>query len=162
MSYWDEFVRAPQQNRNRVCIRPEISRTLSWGAVGTSDGMFYDKFIKYIALNDEHVRFTTMDLSYLHKACSVAMHIHVDADLLFWPRGLTQFLLRSLIMTPSGSKRFTTRLDWFVQTENGCYLGELDMLLQVTFEEMLALPADDTSTGPRPGAPEPRRTRRCR
>ena len=67
MSYWDEFVRAPQQNRNRVCIRPEISRTLSWGAIGTSDGMFYDKFIKHIALNDVHVPFTAMDLSYLHK-----------------------------------------------------------------------------------------------
>lgn len=35
-SFWDDWIRHPEQRKNRVCIRPEISRTRTFGKVGVS------------------------------------------------------------------------------------------------------------------------------
>ena len=35
-SYWDDWMRAPEQRRGRACIRPEISRTRTFGKKGVS------------------------------------------------------------------------------------------------------------------------------
>lgn len=35
-SYWDDWVRAPEQRSGRACIRPEISRTRTFGKKGVS------------------------------------------------------------------------------------------------------------------------------
>lgn len=35
-SYWDDWIRQPQQRKNRSCIRPEISRTRTFGKIGVS------------------------------------------------------------------------------------------------------------------------------
>ncbi|TRY74448.1 hypothetical protein TCAL_04948 [Tigriopus californicus] len=67
-SYWDDWIRDPRQRRERACIRPEISRTKTFGKVGVSNGMFYDKHLKFIKLNDQFYDFTKADLSYLLKA----------------------------------------------------------------------------------------------
>lgn len=64
-SFWDDWMRQPEQRRNRACIRPEISRTLTFGRQGVSLGQFYDKYLRYIKLNTEFVPFTKLDLSYL-------------------------------------------------------------------------------------------------
>ncbi|XP_059194872.1 alpha-1,3-mannosyl-glycoprotein 2-beta-N-acetylglucosaminyltransferase a [Centropristis striata] len=64
-SFWDDWMRQPEQRRNRACIRPEISRTLTFGRKGVSLGQFYDKYLRYIKLNTEFVPFTKLDLSYL-------------------------------------------------------------------------------------------------
>lgn len=64
-SFWDDWMRQPEQRRDRACIRPEISRTLTFGRQGVSLGQFYDKYLKYIRLNTEFVPFTKIDLSYL-------------------------------------------------------------------------------------------------
>uniref|UniRef100_UPI0037E9B887 alpha-1,3-mannosyl-glycoprotein 2-beta-N-acetylglucosaminyltransferase a n=1 Tax=Semicossyphus pulcher TaxID=241346 RepID=UPI0037E9B887 len=64
-SFWDDWMRQPEQRRNRACIRPEISRTLTFGRQGVSLGQFYDKYLRYIKLNTEFVPFTKIDLSYL-------------------------------------------------------------------------------------------------
>lgn len=64
-SFWDDWMRQPEQRRNRACIRPEISRTLTFGRQGVSLGQFYDKYLRYIKLNTEFVPFTKTDLSYL-------------------------------------------------------------------------------------------------
>ncbi|XP_035528949.1 alpha-1,3-mannosyl-glycoprotein 2-beta-N-acetylglucosaminyltransferase a [Morone saxatilis] len=64
-SFWDDWMRHPDQRRNRACIRPEISRTLTFGRQGVSLGQFYDKYLRYIKLNTEFVPFTKLDLSYL-------------------------------------------------------------------------------------------------
>lgn len=64
-SFWDDWMRQPEQRRNRACIRPEISRTLTFGRQGVSLGQFYDKYLRYIKLNTEFVPFTKSDLSYL-------------------------------------------------------------------------------------------------
>lgn len=64
-SFWDDWMRQPEQRRDRACIRPEISRTLTFGRQGVSLGQFYDKYLRYIKLNKEFVPFTKMDLSHL-------------------------------------------------------------------------------------------------
>ncbi|TRY96726.1 hypothetical protein DNTS_009596 [Danionella cerebrum] len=66
-SFWDDWMRHPDQRRDRSCIRPEISRTLTFGRKGVSLGQFYDKYLRFIKLNSEFVPFTKMDLSYLDK-----------------------------------------------------------------------------------------------
>lgn len=66
-SFWDDWMRQPEQRRQRSCIRPEISRTLTFGRQGVSLGQFYDKYLRYIKLNQQFVPFTTMDLSYLQE-----------------------------------------------------------------------------------------------
>ncbi|KAM9851869.1 alpha-1,3-mannosyl-glycoprotein 2-beta-N-acetylglucosaminyltransferase a [Aulostomus maculatus] len=64
-SFWDDWMRQPEQRRDRACIRPEISRTLTFGRQGVSLGQFYDKYLRYIKLNNKFVPFTELDLSYL-------------------------------------------------------------------------------------------------
>ncbi len=66
-SYWDDWMREPGQRRGRACIRPEISRTKTFGKVGVSNGLFYDKHLKYIKLNDRAVDFGKRDLGFLRK-----------------------------------------------------------------------------------------------
>ena len=66
-SYWDDWMRLPEQRRGRACIRPEISRTKTFGKIGVSNGLFYEKHLKYIVLNNKFVPFTVMDLSFLEK-----------------------------------------------------------------------------------------------
>ena len=66
-SYWDDWLREPVQRRDRSCIRPEISRSKTFGKVGVSNGLFYEKHLKYIVLSQKFVGFTVMDLSFLTK-----------------------------------------------------------------------------------------------
>ena len=63
----DDNCRLPEQRRGRSCIRPEISRTKTFGKIGVSNGLFFEKHLKYIVLNDKFVPFTVMDLSFLEK-----------------------------------------------------------------------------------------------
>ncbi|KAG7174647.1 Alpha-1-3-mannosyl-glycoprotein 2-beta-N-acetylglucosaminyltransferase-like, partial [Homarus americanus] len=66
-SYWDDWVRAPEQRADRACIRPEVSRTRTFGKKGVSNGLFYEKHLKQIHLNDAYVPFSKMNLTYLLK-----------------------------------------------------------------------------------------------
>ncbi|KAG5896439.1 hypothetical protein JTB14_022518 [Gonioctena quinquepunctata] len=66
-AYWDDWIRDPLQRRDRSCIRPEVSRTRTFGKAGVSNGMFFEKHLKFIKLNVEFVPFTKMNLSYLTK-----------------------------------------------------------------------------------------------
>jgi len=66
-SYWDDWMRDPAQRKNRACIRPEISRTKTFGKIGVSNGLFFEKHLKYILLNSQKVEFTNLDLTYLLK-----------------------------------------------------------------------------------------------
>ena len=52
----------------RACIRPEIPRTKTFGKVGVSNGLFFDKHLKFIELNTKPVDFVHLDSSYLLKA----------------------------------------------------------------------------------------------
>ncbi|XP_070778339.1 alpha-1,3-mannosyl-glycoprotein 2-beta-N-acetylglucosaminyltransferase b isoform X1 [Enoplosus armatus] len=66
-AFWDDWMRQPEQRRDRSCIRPEISRTITFGRKGVSLGQFFDQYLRYIKLNTEIVPFTKQDLSYLLK-----------------------------------------------------------------------------------------------
>ncbi|KAG7199870.1 hypothetical protein KM043_014319 [Ampulex compressa] len=66
-SYWDDWIRQPEQRKNRACIRPEISRTRTFGKNGVSNGLFYERHLKFIKLNEKYVQFTKMNLTYLLK-----------------------------------------------------------------------------------------------
>ncbi|KAI5099140.1 alpha-1,3-mannosyl-glycoprotein 2-beta-N-acetylglucosaminyltransferase isoform X1, partial [Silurus meridionalis] len=67
-SFWDDWMRHPDQRKDRSCIRPEISRTLTFGRKGVSLGQFYDKYLRFIKLNTDFVPFTEKDLSYLEQS----------------------------------------------------------------------------------------------
>lgn len=64
-SYWDDWMRRPEQRKERACIRPEISRTKTFGKIGVSNGLFFDKHLKYIKLNENPVDFSSRNLTYL-------------------------------------------------------------------------------------------------
>uniref|UniRef100_A0A3P9ABF5 Alpha-1,3-mannosyl-glycoprotein 2-beta-N-acetylglucosaminyltransferase n=1 Tax=Esox lucius TaxID=8010 RepID=A0A3P9ABF5_ESOLU len=66
-AFWDDWMRHPEQRKERSCIRPEISRTITFGRKGVSLGQFFDQYLRYIKLNSEFVPFTKQDLSYLMK-----------------------------------------------------------------------------------------------
>jgi alpha-1,3-mannosyl-glycoprotein beta-1,2-N-acetylglucosaminyltransferase len=66
-SYWDDWMREPNQRKDRACIRPEISRTSTFGKNGVSHGAYFQNHLRYIKLNQQFVPFLSMDLSYLSK-----------------------------------------------------------------------------------------------
>ncbi|XP_032940075.1 LOW QUALITY PROTEIN: alpha-1,3-mannosyl-glycoprotein 2-beta-N-acetylglucosaminyltransferase [Catharus ustulatus] len=66
-AFWDDWMRQPEQRRGRSCVRPEVSRTMTFGRKGVSHGQFFDQYLKFIKLNDRFVPFTQLDLSYLNK-----------------------------------------------------------------------------------------------
>ncbi|RYH26385.1 hypothetical protein EON65_14660 [archaeon] len=63
-AYWDDWLREPAQRQSRQFIRPEVCRTLHYGARGVSNAQ-YSEFLTTIKLNSEYVHFTQLDLSYL-------------------------------------------------------------------------------------------------
>ncbi|XP_071098308.1 alpha-1,3-mannosyl-glycoprotein 2-beta-N-acetylglucosaminyltransferase-like [Haliotis cracherodii] len=66
-TFWDDWMRHPEQRKGRECIRPEICRTSTFGKKGVSKGLYYEKHLKFIKLNQKYVPFTQLDLSYLEK-----------------------------------------------------------------------------------------------
>ncbi|KAK3733608.1 hypothetical protein RRG08_056963 [Elysia crispata] len=66
-TFWDDWMRHPDQRKGRQCIRPEICRTSTFGKKGVSKGLYFEKHLKFIKLNMDFVPFTKMDLSYLLK-----------------------------------------------------------------------------------------------
>ncbi|XP_077542710.1 alpha-1,3-mannosyl-glycoprotein 2-beta-N-acetylglucosaminyltransferase-like [Haemaphysalis longicornis] len=67
-SFWDDWIRNDEQRKGRACIRPEVSRTRTFGRKGVSEGQFFDTYLRDVHLNDVFVRFSSMDLSYLHQS----------------------------------------------------------------------------------------------
>eukprot|EP00300_Choanocystis_sp_HF-7_P004775 c13701_g1_i2.p1 GENE.c13701_g1_i2~~c13701_g1_i2.p1 ORF type:complete len:956 (+),score=198.91 c13701_g1_i2:100-2868(+) len=64
--FWDDWMREPEQRKGRVTLRPEVSRSRTFGVVGTSEGQFFDRLAE-IVLCQEHVAWGKIDLSYLMK-----------------------------------------------------------------------------------------------
>ena len=71
----------------RSCIRPEISRTRTFGKKGVSHGQYFEQHLKYIVLNEKPYDFLSADLSYLLEVCTcsvcvlvctcMSVHVHV-------------------------------------------------------------------------------------
>ena len=51
----------------RVCIRPEVSRSITIGLKGVSHGEYYNNHLKFITLNKDPVDFARKNLTYLMK-----------------------------------------------------------------------------------------------
>lgn len=66
-SFWDDWMRHPQQRHERACIRPEIPRVVTFGKIGVSRGQYFDDHLKYIKLNDKFYPFTEKNLTFLIK-----------------------------------------------------------------------------------------------
>ncbi|XP_065841920.1 alpha-1,3-mannosyl-glycoprotein 2-beta-N-acetylglucosaminyltransferase-like isoform X2 [Oscarella lobularis] len=67
-AFWDDWMRESEQRKGRACLRPEISRTRTFGKEGVSKGQFYDNHLRYIVLSDKNVHFLKQDLTYLLKS----------------------------------------------------------------------------------------------
>ncbi|XP_014672853.1 PREDICTED: alpha-1,3-mannosyl-glycoprotein 2-beta-N-acetylglucosaminyltransferase-like [Priapulus caudatus] len=65
ITFWDDWMRHPDQRKGRACIRPEISRTITFGKIGVSKGQYFEQHLKFIKLNTKMVTWTKKDLSYL-------------------------------------------------------------------------------------------------
>ena len=74
--FWDDWLREPQQRRDRACIRPEISRVFTFGEQGASGGQFYSEHLSKIKLNDKPLTLVQM-LSIMPNL----VKDHYDADL---------------------------------------------------------------------------------
>ncbi|XP_060808685.1 alpha-1,3-mannosyl-glycoprotein 2-beta-N-acetylglucosaminyltransferase isoform X2 [Amyelois transitella] len=66
-AFFDDWLRNPMNTDGKACIRPEISRTHTFGKIGVSKGLFYENHLKSMHLNTKYVEFTKLDLSYLLK-----------------------------------------------------------------------------------------------
>jgi alpha-1,3-mannosyl-glycoprotein beta-1,2-N-acetylglucosaminyltransferase len=64
LGFWDDWLREPANRRGRNCIRPEINRTYTFGAKGTSKGQFFN-FLSSIRLNNENIDWSGIDLTYI-------------------------------------------------------------------------------------------------
>mmetsp|Transcript_7631 Transcript_7631/g.28608 ORF Transcript_7631/g.28608 Transcript_7631/m.28608 type:complete len:514 (-) Transcript_7631:382-1923(-) len=67
LGYWDDWLRLPENRKGRACIRPEISRTYTFGAEGVSQGQFFHQYLKNIHLTPTPINWLKVDLSYLQK-----------------------------------------------------------------------------------------------
>lgn len=63
--YWDDWLREPAQRKGRAFVRPEVSRTRTFGEKGVSMGQFYRQYLANIKLNDLAVDWDREDVSYL-------------------------------------------------------------------------------------------------
>lgn len=66
-SFWDDWLREPPQRKGRAVLRPQISRTYTFGESGVSQAQFYAEYLGNIKLNDVPVDWAGQDLGYLEK-----------------------------------------------------------------------------------------------
>ncbi|OTF80902.1 Alpha-1,3-mannosyl-glycoprotein, partial [Euroglyphus maynei] len=48
ISFWDDWLRHPDQRKERLCVRPELSRTSTSGMKGVSRGQYYKQHLSFI------------------------------------------------------------------------------------------------------------------
>ena len=65
LAFWDDWFRERKQTQNRSCIRPEISRTYTFGQIGSSGGWFYMEYLHKMELNKQNIDWNKHDLKYL-------------------------------------------------------------------------------------------------
>uniref|UniRef100_A0A5K3FL46 Alpha-1,3-mannosyl-glycoprotein 2-beta-N-acetylglucosaminyltransferase n=1 Tax=Mesocestoides corti TaxID=53468 RepID=A0A5K3FL46_MESCO len=63
-AFWDDFMRTKEVRRGRACIRPEVSRTYTFGRSGVSNGQFYDTYLRFNYLNDKPTVLNSTHLYY--------------------------------------------------------------------------------------------------
>lgn len=63
--FWDDWLREPAQRSGRAFLRPEISRSYTFGQEGVSQAQFFAQYLGNIRLNDRKVDWAAADLRYL-------------------------------------------------------------------------------------------------
>jgi alpha-1,3-mannosyl-glycoprotein beta-1,2-N-acetylglucosaminyltransferase len=63
-AFWDDWLREPANRRGRASIRPEISRTHTYGVKGVSSGQF-SNFLRSMRLAEGGVDWAAMDVQWL-------------------------------------------------------------------------------------------------
>ncbi|KAJ0170294.1 hypothetical protein K1T71_014222 [Dendrolimus kikuchii] len=96
-AFFDDWLRNPENVNGRACIRPEISRTYSFGKIGVSNGLFFDNHLRNILLNMDYVEFTKANLTYLLKD-------HYDEALTSLVYSLPERTAEAVISGGSGEK----------------------------------------------------------
>ena len=61
----------------RSCIRPEVSRTMTFGRKGVSNGQYFNQHLQYIVLEDNPYNFTSADLSYLLQVIHCVLYLFI-------------------------------------------------------------------------------------
>jgi len=74
-AYWDDRLRRRDVRKGRHCIRPEVSRTYTFGEQGVSKGQYYKKFLAKTVLNSASVNWSAIDLSYLSNSSSFDQYL---------------------------------------------------------------------------------------
>jgi len=75
VAFWDEFMRKPDTRKERQCLRPEISRSYTFGEEGTSGGQFFKKHLSKIKLNADLIDWAAEDLSHLSPQFKFDMYL---------------------------------------------------------------------------------------
>jgi hypothetical protein len=55
VAHWDDWMRKPEVRLGRQCVFPEVPRSHTFGAVGTSKGLWYEQHLAHMVLNKEPV-----------------------------------------------------------------------------------------------------------
>ncbi|CAJ1398974.1 unnamed protein product [Effrenium voratum] len=63
--YWDDFLRRPEIRRKRQCLRPELSRTHTFGEQGVSKGQFYKTHLAGNLLNSKQLDWSAVSLAHV-------------------------------------------------------------------------------------------------
>lgn len=66
--YWDDFLRRSDIRLERHCLRPEVSRTHTFGEKGVSHGQYYKQHLASNMLNDKVVDWVSMNLNHVATA----------------------------------------------------------------------------------------------
>jgi len=66
-AFWDDWVRHQDRRRGRSCIRPEISRTSTFGKVGVSNGQFFDMHLAKIHENTQDITWSADEIGSLRR-----------------------------------------------------------------------------------------------
>jgi len=74
-AYWDDYIRRRDVRKGRHCIRPEVSRTYTFGEKGVSKGQYFKKFLAKTVLNSVSVNWSAMDLSYIASSGSFDQYL---------------------------------------------------------------------------------------
>jgi len=65
--FWDDWMREPPQRKGRASIRPETSRSRTFGEKGTSHSQFYSKYLAPIQFAPSPAVWAGRDVSFLRK-----------------------------------------------------------------------------------------------
>lgn len=86
-TFWDDWLRLPEQRQGRACVRPEVSRTTNFGRLGVSSGQYFDQHIANVKSNTETVDFGGFDAvtNMLKPASVLGTDQSVDVRLLTKP-----------------------------------------------------------------------------